>query len=74
MFEDVVAFALEVLGRVDATLRADRVRPLDRDDGEEVNLAAGFGDLDDCGETGEAAAYYDDSWCCCCRHKYYPVL
>ena len=32
-----VAFALEVLGGVDAALRADGVRALDRDDGEEVD-------------------------------------
>ena len=63
--QDAVALALEVLGGVDAALRADGVRALDRDDGEEVDLAAGFGDLDDGGESGEAAAYYDDSGCCC---------
>jgi hypothetical protein len=57
--------ALEVLGGVDASLGADGVRALDGDDGEEVNLAANFGDLDDGGETGQASAYYDDSGCCC---------
>ena len=62
VLEDVVALALEVLGGVDASLGADGVRALDGDDGEEVDLAAGFGDLDDGGEAGEAAAYYDDSW------------
>ncbi len=60
-----VALALEVLGGVDAALGADGVRALDRDDGEEVDVAAGFGDLDDGGEPGEASAYYDDSGCCC---------
>ncbi len=49
VLEDVVALALEVLGGVDAALRADGVRTLDGDDGEEVDLAAGFGDLDDGG-------------------------
>ncbi len=60
-----VAFALEVLGGVDAALRADRVRALDGDDGEEVDVAAGFGDLDDGGQSGEASANHDDSGCCC---------
>ncbi len=67
VLEGGVAFALEVLGGVDAALGADGVRALDGDDGEEVDLAAGFGDLDDGGESGEAAAYYDDSWGCCCH-------
>ncbi len=62
-----VALALEVLGGVDAALGADGVRALDGDDGEEVDLAAGFGDLDDGGEAGEASAYDDDSWGCCCH-------
>jgi hypothetical protein len=47
VLQDVVALALQVLGRVDAALGADRVRTLDRDDGEEVDGSAGFGDLDD---------------------------
>jgi hypothetical protein len=37
------------------------VGALDGHDGEQVNGAAGFGDLDDGGETGEASAYDDDS-------------
>ena len=57
-----VAFALEVLGGVDAALRADRVRALDGDDGEQVDVAAHFGDLDDGGESGQSAANHDDSW------------
>ena len=56
-----VAFALEVLGGVDAALCADGVRALDGDDGEEVDVAAGLGDLDDGGEAGQASAYDDDS-------------
>ncbi len=52
VLEDVVAFAFEVLGGVDAALGADGVGALDGDDGEEVDLAAGFGDLDDGGEAG----------------------
>ena len=65
VLEDGVALALQVLGRVDAALRADRVRTLHRHDREQVNRAAGFGDLDDGGESGEAAAYDDDAGCCC---------
>ena len=41
-----VALALQVLGSVDAALGADRVRPLDRDDGEEVNVTSHLGNLD----------------------------
>ena len=56
-----VALALEVLGGVDAALGADGVRALDRDDGEEVDGAAGFGDFDSGGETGQASSYDDDA-------------
>ncbi len=59
-----IAFALQVLGGVDASLRANRVRALYGDDREQVNLTAHFGDLDDGGEAGEAAAHYDDFWSC----------
>ena len=60
---DGVSLALEVLGGVDAALGADRVRALDRHDGKEVDGAAGFGNLDDGGETGEASSYDDDAGC-----------
>ena len=59
-----VALALQVLGGVDAALRADRVRALDRDDGEQVDRAAGLGDLDDRREPGQPSANHDDSGCC----------
>ncbi len=59
-----VAFALQILGGVDAALGADRVGTLDRDDGKQVDGAAGFGDLDDRGEAGQASANHDDSGCC----------
>ncbi len=65
-----VAFALEVFGGVDAALRAHRVRTLDRDDGEQVYAAAGFGDLDDRREPGQASANHDDSGCCHKRSSY----
>jgi hypothetical protein len=44
-----IAFALQVLGGVDASLSADRMRTLYGDDREEVNFAAHLGDLDDGG-------------------------
>ena len=42
-----VALALEVLCGVDATLSADGVGTLDRNDGEEIHVAACLSDLDD---------------------------
>src|SRR6185503_13460022 len=62
-----VAFALEVLGGVDAALRADRVRTLHGNDGEKINGTASLGDLDNGREPRQAAAYNDDAWCCCCH-------
>ena len=59
-----VAFALEILGGVNATLRAYGMGALDRDDGEEVDVAACFRDFDDCCEPGQASANHDDSGCC----------
>ena len=65
---NIVALALQVLGGVDAALGANRVRALNRDDGEKINLAAGFGDLDNGRKAGEASADDDDTRCCCCCH------
>jgi hypothetical protein len=59
-----VAFALEIFGGVDAALRANRVRALDGNDGKQIDRAAGFGDFDYRGESGEASAHHDDSGCC----------
>ena len=59
-----VAFALEVFGGVDAALGADRMGALDGNDGEEVDVAAGFRDFDDCCEPGQASANHDDFGCC----------
>ena len=59
-----IALALQIFRRVDAPLRADGVRTLDGDDGEEIDGAAGFSDLDDCRESGKASADDDDSGCC----------
>ncbi len=55
-----VAFALQVLGGVDAALRAHRVRPLDRDDGEEVDVTSHLGNLDGGGKSCQSAAHNDD--------------
>ena len=57
-----IAFALQVLGGVDSALRADGMRALDRDDGEEIDLAAHFGDLDYGRKACKPATYDDDFW------------
>ncbi len=59
-----IAFALQVLGGVDATLRAHRMRALYGDDGEQVNFSAHLSNLDDGGETCQAPAHYDDFRSC----------
>jgi L-aminopeptidase/D-esterase-like protein len=55
-----IAFTFEVLGGVNASLRAHRVRAFYRDDGKQINLAAHLCNLDDGGEACQAAAHYDD--------------
>ncbi len=47
-----VAFALEVFGGIDAALRANGMRALDRDDGKQVHVTAGLGNLDGCRQSG----------------------
>ena len=59
-----VAFALQILRRVDAALRAHRVRPLHRNNREQVDAAAHLGDLDHRGKSGESAAYDDNFRSC----------
>ncbi len=55
-----IALALQILGGVDAALGAYRVRALYRHDGEQVNMSAHLGDLDDGGKARQAAAdHYD---------------
>src|SRR5437868_12095295 len=55
-----VAFAFQILGSIDAALRANRMRPLHGDDREQVDVAAHLRDLDHCCESGESAAHdYD---------------
>ena len=56
-----VTLALEVLGGIDATLRAHGVGALDGHDRKKVNIAACFGDLNHGGKACEATAYYDNS-------------
>src|SRR5581483_8064470 len=41
-----VTLALQILGGVDAALGADRVRPLHRNDGEEVDVTSHLGNFD----------------------------
>ncbi len=55
-----VAFALQVLGGVDAALRAHRVRPLDRNDGEQVDVTSHLGNLDGGRQSCQSATYNDD--------------
>ena len=55
-----IAFALQVLGGVDAALRAHRVRALHRNNGEQIDVRAHLGDLDDSRESGQPAAYHDN--------------
>ena len=55
-----IAFAFKVLGGVDAALRANRVRSLDRDNGKQIDVTAGFSNLDSRRQAGQAAANHDD--------------
>ena len=65
-----VAFALEVLGGVDAALRTDGVRALDRHDGKQIDLRAHLGDLDGGGKASQAAADHDDLRIICHYTRY----
>jgi len=60
MLPGAVAFALKILGGVDATLCAYGVRTLDGNNREKIDAAAHFGDLDGRGESRESAADDDD--------------
>ncbi len=59
-----IAFAFQILCRVNPALRAHGVRPLHRNDGEQIHVAACFGDLDDGGEPRKASTHHDDSRSC----------
>ncbi len=52
-----IALALQILRRVDAALRAHRVRTLHRNDREQIDLAAHLRDLDHGRQSSESAAY-----------------
>ena len=68
-----IAFALQILGGVDAALRAHRVRTLHRNNGEEIDVRAHLGNLDDGGESREPAAY-DDNFRSCHLSVYRPSV
>src|SRR6185437_7612589 len=55
-----VALAFEVLGGVDSALRAHGMRALHRHNREQIDMPAGFGDLDGRGEPRKAATYDND--------------
>src|SRR5271157_4720023 len=59
-----VAFALQVLRGIDAALRADRVRPLDRNDGEKVNVTSHLGNFDGGRKPCQSATHNDDLRIC----------
>ena len=59
-----VALALQVLGGVDAALGANRVRPLDRNDGEEVNVTSHLGNFDGGRKSCQPATHNDDLRMC----------
>ena len=63
-----VALAFQILGRVNAALRANRMGALHRDNREQVDLSAHLGNFYDCGKTREASAYDNDFGGC--RHCY----
>ena len=55
-----VAFAFQVLGRINSALRANRMGALHRDNREQVDLSAHLGNFYDCGKTREPSTYYYD--------------
>jgi len=57
-----VAFALLVFRGVDAALRANRMRALYGNDGEEVDGDARFGDANGRHESGQTTTHNDDFW------------
>ena len=58
-----IALAFKILGGINTTLRADRVRSLHRDDGEQVHVPAHLSDFDDGGEASQTAADHDYLGC-----------
>src|SRR5436309_2932065 len=55
-----VAFAFQILGRIDAALRTNRMRTLDRNNGKQIDVTAHLRDLDHGCQSGESSAHdYD---------------
>ena len=70
-----VAFAFEVLGGVNPTLGAHGMRALDGNNGEEINVAALFGNLNHSGKPGQTSAYNDNFRIRCpCHFSFARVL
>ena len=55
-----VAFALQILGCVDAALRTHRMRALHRHYGEQIYIASTLRDLDHGGKPCQPSTHYDD--------------
>ena len=60
MFPGCVAFALLILRCVDATLRADRVRPFHRHNREQLHRHARLRDANRRHQAGQTTAHYND--------------
>src|SRR5213080_4580386 len=60
MFPSRIAFALGVDCAVDTTLRADRMRALNRHDGKEIDVMTGFGNLHPRRQSCKSASNYCD--------------
>src|SRR5215813_2739230 len=58
-----VALTFEVLCGIDAALRADGVRALDGNNGEQVDVTAGLGDLNDSSKARQPSSHDDDLGC-----------
>ena len=55
-----VAFALLIFRRVDAALRANRMRAFDRHDGKKVDRDSGFGSANGGHESGQTSTHDND--------------
>ena len=55
-----IAFAFLIFRRVDAALRADRVRAFYRYDGKQIDRHGGFGNANGGHQSGQSSAHYDD--------------
>src|ERR1041385_3900303 len=73
MLPGSIAFALQILGSINPTLRANRMRPLHRHNGKQINVNSFFGDLNDSSQSSQPTAHYDDSWIIC-HSSDFPLL